>query len=637
VSESRSVPIRPVAVILIVLLVPLNCWWVAVSTVRAATCLTQVSLYFNAIFTVAVLIGVNAVCVRWLPRAFGRRLTTGLNRAELIIYTCVSVGSGIAGVDRLLVLMPLMVHAHGFASAENDWQGLFFHAIPRWLVVADRSAIDGYYRGSATLYTRNILHAWLPIILWWSALIVALKGAMLALNLALRKQWIVSERLSYPVIRLPFEITEPGNRFFRSRWMWFGFGIGVAVDLVNGLNYLIPSIPNLGGRLFDLATILTERPWNAIGWSPLAVFPFAVGMSFFIPLDLAFSCWTFWILWRAERILFAIIGRSGQTFGGTVSFESEQSHGAYIGLCVVALWMSRHHLRDLFRRVLNGGSPEGSEPFAYRTVVIGLVVASAFIAFVSFRMGMSVWVIVPFWTIWFAIAVAITRLRAELGSPVHDLHFIGPDEILPRLFGTRRLGVGNLTAFTYLYWLNRAHRSHGMPHQLEGLKLAELAHIPTRRFAALMMLSAGLGALASFWAFLWISYHEGGSQWGWEAFNRLERWLTNPTPPNLPALGFISVGFLSTVLLAGLRMRYLWWNLHPVGYAVSGSWAINPMIGSIFVGWLLKWVALQFGGVRILRRANPFFLGLILGEFVAGSFWSILGIVLKREMYRFLF
>ena len=62
-------------------------------------------------------------------------------------------------------------------------------------------------------------------------------------------------------------------------------------------------------------------------------------------------------------------------------------------------------------------------------------------------MGMSFWIIIVYFAIWFAIAIAITRLRAELGSPVHDLHFIGPDEMLPRLLGIRRLGAVNLTGF----------------------------------------------------------------------------------------------------------------------------------------------------------------------------------------------
>ena len=147
-----------------------------------------------------------------------------------------------------------------------------------------------------------------------------------------------------------------------------------------------------------------------------------------------------------------------------------------------------------------------------------------------------------------------------------------------------------------------------------------------------------LGAVSSFWAFLSLGYWDGGtSGFGRESFNRLERWLNYSAPPEVPALGFAGVGFGLTLLLATMRMRFLWWNLHPVGYAISGSWAINPMIGSIFVGWLLKWIVLRYGGLRWHRAAIPFFLGLVLGEFLVGTFWSVYGIILGQPMYRFLF
>merc|ERR1712138_110845 len=99
------------------------------------------------------------------------------------------------------------------------------------------------------------------------------------------KQWVESERLSYPIIQLPVEMTQSKSHFFRSPLMWLGFTLGITINMINGLNFLFPHLPSLGGKLYDLQLLLTERPWNAIGWSPLAVFPFGVGLSFFIPLD----------------------------------------------------------------------------------------------------------------------------------------------------------------------------------------------------------------------------------------------------------------------------------------------------------------------------------------------------------------
>lgn len=633
---THSSKIRPVTILLICMLVPLNCWWVSASILRGGGSPTQVSLFYNAVTTMLILLGIGLL-LRRLNKVFA------LNRAELlVIYSCISIGAGLAGVDRFLVLMPLISHAHWFATPENDWINLFHLHIPEWLVINNKRVLEGYYYGFSSIYESHNLIAWLPKIFWWTLFIAAVHLVMLCMCLIFRKQWVESERLSYPIIQLPSELTAPKGKFFRSPWMWLGLSIGVTIDIINGLNFLFPAVPSLGGKLYDLRRIFTERPWNGIGWSPIGVFPFGVGLSFFIPLDLSFSCWAFWLIWRAERLLGTIAGWRGLP---RFPYEAEQSHGAYLGLCVLAIWMSRKYLKQILSTLFsrshskdNISTKSDNEPVSYRLICIALLAGAVFIVAFCMKMDMSLWVIIVYFAIWFAIAIAITRLRAELGSPVHDLHFIGPDEMLPRLIGIRRLGAVNLTGFSYLYFLNRAHRSHAMPHQLEGFKLAEGANIPLRRFATLMMLASVLGALGSFWAYLSMYYAEGGGPgFGRESFGRLESWLTYAAPPDVPAIGFASFGFIVTVLLAAMRMRFLWWNLHPVGYAISGSWAINPMIGSIFVGWLLKWLVLKYGGIRMHRKAIPFFLGIVLGEFIIGSFWSLLAVGLDQPMYRFLF
>jgi len=97
------------------------------------------------------------------------------------------------------------------------------------------------------------------------------------------------------------------------------------------------------------------------------------------------------------------------------------------------------------------------------------------------------------------------------------------------------------------------------------------------------------------------------------------------------------IGGLSfTLFLTMMRMRFLWWKLHPAGYAVSGTWGMNHYWLSIFTSWALKAAILKHGGLKTYRKAVPFFLGLILGEFFAGSMWAIIGIILKKPMYKFL-
>jgi hypothetical protein len=62
---------------------------------------------------------------------------------------------------------------------------------------------------------------------------------------------------------------------------------------------------------------------------------------------------------------------------------------------------------------------------------------------------------------------------------------------------------------------------------------------------------------------------------------------------------------------------------------------MNVTWSCLFVSWLLKWLILRFGGLGAHRKATPFFLGLILGEFTMGSIWTIIGIVLGIPTYGF--
>ena len=55
----------------------------------------------------------------------------------------------------------------------------------------------------------------------------------------------------------------------------------------------------------------------------------------------------------------------------------------------------------------------------------------------------------------------------------------------------------------------------------------------------------------------------------------------------------------------------------------------------VFISWLLKSVILKYGGIRTHRNTIPFFLGLILGDFIIGAMWGLLGLATGMPTYRF--
>ena len=112
----------------------------------------------------------------------------------------------------------------------------------------------------------------------------------------------------------------------------------------------------------------------------------------------------------------------------------------------------------------------------YRLAFLGIVSGCSFLSVFSYQIGMSPWVILLFFTIYFLLAIMIARVRAELGFLVHDLHRIDPHSILVTAFGTQRLGTGSLIGFSLYMFFNRAYRAHPMPQILEAFKLS-LIHI----------------------------------------------------------------------------------------------------------------------------------------------------------------
>jgi len=116
---------------------------------------------------------------------------------------------------------------------------------------------------------------------------------------------------------------------------------------------------------------------------------------------------------------------------------------------------------------------------------------------------------------------------------------------------------------------------------------------------------------------------------------RLQSWLTYPKEPDYPGIAFFGGGFLFSVFLSVMRTRFVWWSFHPAGYAVSSTYQMRENGFCIFAAWLAKWAVLKYGGLKAHRKAIPFFLGLILGEYVLGSIWTIIGIAFNIQTYNF--
>jgi hypothetical protein len=59
------------------------------------------------------------------------------------------------------------------------------------------------------------------------------------------------------------------------------------------------------------------------------------------------------------------------------------------------------------------------------------------------------------------------------------------------------------------------------------------------------------------------------------AFAKLEKWLLDPVPSDWLGISFMGMGVFLTLVLLVLRIRFFWWPLHPAGYLLAVSFAID--------------------------------------------------------------
>lgn len=628
---NRSVRYR--AFVVSIILIPINIYWnVQMELVRYSGLPTTISLFFNVIFNLLVLSLANI----GIKRLFRKTL---FKSGELsIIYVMLSIASGIGGHSMMQILPPMLGHPFWFATEENDWKNLFWRYLPEWLTVNDKRALAGYYEGD-TLYKIEYFTAWLIPVLSWFSIIFIILLIMLCLNVIIRRQWVENEKLSYPIIQLPTEMTN--SRFYFNRWMWIGFILVAIVDILNGLHFLIPNIPQVFSKRYYLN--LSSEPFLAMGNLPFALYPFVIGLGFLIPLDLSFSCWFFFWFWKLQLIVGQMVGLSHLP---GFPYLHSQAIGGYVGVTLVALYVSRFHLLLVIKQVLAQSSISNSRSqiMSYRKVVILLTVSSIILLALCQKAGMSITVATIFFLLYYLISMGITRMRAELGAPVHDIHYTGPEQMMVWAVGTRRLGTTNLTVLSLFWFLTRTHYSHVMPHQLEGFKISTQVNISQWKTFIAIIVACVMGIFSAFWVLLHIPYQLGAlaqipwptvNAFGLEPWRRLENWLINPMVTSIPETIFIGVGMLVTFGLMFMRMKFFWFPLYPAAYAVTNSWAIHNIWFCLFIAWVIKIIILQYGGLKAHQKATPFFLGLILGEFTIGSLWTIIGILLGIPTYGF--
>ena len=560
----------------------------------------------------------------------------GLRREELVVvYIMAMVGCAIPSMGLTEYLLPITAGALYYATPENDWANVVHPFVRDWLVPdsyrAAKDFFEGLPEGASVPWG-----AWLVPLANWIPLILAVYAAMICIVVILRRPWIETERLSFPLVQVPSAMIEEGprasalNPFFRSPVMWTGFAIPFVIGSVKALHNYYDFVP-------DIVLVTSIPLFRGTTQQQIALsFPM-VGFAFLVNLDIAFSIWFFHLVGRVQEGTFGILGIASTERLNFASFPvfAHQGMGAMIVLVLLGLWTARGHIRRVARKAFRG-DPEvddSDEILSYRTAVYGLVVSTFFVGVWLWRAGMALWVVPIYLFAMFLLFVGITRIVAEGGVAATRAPLIASDFITSG-FGSTVLGAQTLTAMGFTYVWAADIRTFVMVSCANGLKLAQ-EHLGRRRRAlsGAICLAICVSLGSSIWAVMYLRYTHGGvnlEPWFFISgpqvpFNFVTREVATPDGPDL--IGWISTGVGGAVMavLTLARQHFFWWPLHPLGYVVSAStYLTNHISFSVFLAWLVKALILKYGGPSFYRLARPFFLGLIAGQFAVSGMWLVI-------------
>lgn len=626
-----------------IVLIPLMCIAVEYGEIVRRVDLVGTSLMILVTTILLFFIAFNVALKRWAPRW---RFT----QAELLfLFVMLTAAGNIAGTGMIQLCVPMLTTLQHFATPENRW-GQFLPFMKDWMV-PDKSVVEAFWRGQTTFYTPEHIKAWLGPLLIWALFAFAYICFTLCFNVLIRRQWVDRERLAFPIVYFPLELTREGpGSLLHQKLLWLGFAVAVALETLAGLHHLYPTVPYFPIKAWepglDIGHFFGAVPSTEINLLTMAFYPLALGLAYFVHLEVLFSLPFFYWFARLEEFICIWLGYRGPGVSSRMyemPYLNQQSEGAFLALALAAIWAARKHLKAIIVAAFKGGSETDTRDFiSYRTALIGLLASAAFIFVFWYMTGVELPVLILFFPIFFLTVVGYTLIRANAGLPFA----FGPNHP-PHLFLTQAYGPVNMSpqtiaALNYSTWLGWDWRGTTMPHQMEGLKIASSAKLNGRDMVRVIVLASGIAIIASFITLLALYYRFGGESGGLDTFRTqwtLETWdlargyMESGANRNWWEINGGAAGALVLFWLGWMQKRLVWWPFHPIGYTVSLSITATYMWCPMLIVWIIKSLILRYGGMSVYRRGIPLAVGLILGDFTMAGIWALAGLAAGKTLY----
>jgi hypothetical protein len=552
-----------------------------------------------------------------LARKLGQRYS--LTPTELLVALAGGlIGGAIPSVGLTGYFLGAIAAPYYFATPENQWAEYFHPYIPNWLAPRNvNHALDYLFEGRPPGVDIP-WDVWYIPITSWMTLIVSLLIASICLSVILRKQWVESERLTYPILRPALDLTVPKESGF-SRIFWIGFSIAFSIIAWNMIGYFVPGFPQIPNIRWG-PWINFERYFPGI-WTRINMF--TISFAYFANIDVLFSLWFFCVLFILRS---GILNRYGYNASSTHTTSGEFAWlqlGGFVMLVFWSLWTARGHIRMVIHHALGRKTnlDDSEELMKYRTAVLFLILSIIFATCWLWKAGMGFGVAFLYIFATLVIFLGVSRIVADVGL-VFVCTPVGAQEIVTRLIGPRNLSGPSLTSLAFTNAFGSFGKGLFMPAVVHATKIADL--VPKsgrRRMLTAILLAFAAGAAASITYTLYLGYTHGAYNFNDFPFTRYSRSgfasalskMKNPTAEThiRPVLFGLGAAIMSVLTLA--KYRFPWWPLHPVGFTIAGISYVHFSTFSIFIAWAIKFIILRIGGAALYRRYTPFFMGSLVG------------------------
>ena len=579
--------------------------------------------------------------LKLLDRSVGKPGLFSFTALELaVIFVMLALASGIVTYGFVSNVVPIITGGNYFGTPTNRWVETVVDRLPSWAVVRDPMTVRCFYEGVPAGQDPP-WRPWVTPLACWSIFALAYFAVSVSLMAILRKQWMETERLTFPIAQAPLELIQVEQqkllpRIAKSRLTWIGAAFPIFVTSWNCLSVHTGQIGYIG--------------FGKIQWGFLGLrlhFSFIVaGLSYLLNTSVSLSIWLFHILYTLQTGFFRHLGYTlgkGEPFFHMEPAIGHQATGATIVFVLASLWAARRHLGRVLRCAWRP-KPEMEDAaglMSYRASVIVFVLGTATMWVWLVLSGMQVWTAGLYLAAALGIIYFLARVVAQTGVAAARPVFI-PQTVVTHAVGTGAFKPEGLATLAYGFAWSADVRSCVMASMANGLRVvADPSFKPaqTRNWRRMTLWAIVVAVLVSLFVsyvtLIGLCYAKGAVNYKhWFLYHLPQyaqkygvRLIDEGIDVSARRWAFTGLGAAVMGALTWAHGLFPWWPIHPVGFVIGASSPVQWSWTGIFIAWLLKTLVLKYLGPRAYTKTRDVAIGMVIGQVLCAGFWILIAAI----------